>query len=294
MNIFYVTSFITEKVSQRVIEEEELEEYLFISSPRYDTKSEKSVSSEKIYKIKKPIKSNLVENWSSIIRGNRKLSRLCKDKFDLYVPNTKITNVNIIMSHKKCGEFSFIEEGFTSYCNFDSIKKPTVKAERKIKNYIAYLGVEVEKEMFEEGYKKAYGISNYSFPKWERKKVIEPKFSKGNTKFDISKKSCILVLDSMRTISERKQKIYLSCLSRVVSIMENKYEKVYYKLHPDNYDGIEEVVFGSTIENSECIAEEIDKHVPIEEFAIRSGLDVIVNLSSTGLYCILYSIGALI
>jgi hypothetical protein len=93
----------------------------------------------------------------------------------------------------------------------------------------------------------------------------------------------------MRTLGSDKKEIYISTLSRVVSILEKRYKKIYFKLHPDNYLNENDGVFKSIVEMGSACTREIDQERSIERLAVGSNSDVIVNLSSAGLYCLLFS-----
>jgi hypothetical protein len=289
MNFFYVTSFITEKISEKIIEEERIENFVIISNERYNPYGEKFIYENEIYEIKKPLKSNLVGNWKNIIEGKNKISKLSEGGFSIYVPNTNIETVQILLSHDECEEFSFIEEGFTSYCELGGVKKSDEGAIRKLKNYVSYMGNIVEGKVFREGYSRAYCLSEYAFPGWERKKIINTKISPDGDKKVPDRESCILVIDSMRTLGLTKKEVYISTLSRVTSILEDRYKNIYFKLHPDNYINENDGVFKSIIEMSSACTKEIDQERSIERLAVGSKSDVIVNLSSAGLYCLLFS-----
>jgi hypothetical protein len=289
MNFFYVTSFITEKISEKIIEEEGIKDFVVISNERYEPYREKFVYEDEIYEIKKPLKSNLIKNWKNIIEGKNKISELSENGFSLYIPNSNIETVQILLSQEECEEFSFIEEGFTSYCKPESIKKSKDGVIRRLKNKFSYMGNIAEGKVFREGYSRAYCLSEYAFPGWERKKVISTKISPFEDEKYMGKESCILVIDSMRALESIKKEIYMSTLSRVVSILEGRYEKVYFKLHPDNYLNENDRVFRSIVEMCSACTREIDQKRSIERLAVGSNSDVIVNLSSAGLYCLLFS-----
>lgn len=291
MNIFYVTSYITERVSKRVIKKENLNNILIISDDRYAPSDlgVEHIKAENIYDLKKPLKNNVIRNWKSILKGNKKISEISNGSFDLYVPNSNIENVKIMTSYSGCESFSYIEEGFTSYCKFGEIETPKEGVLRKMKNYLAYFGLTNENKIFKKGYKKAYGISKYSFPNWERKVSMKPDFRKRDNKFGLKNNYCILVLDSMRNLSPIKENIYDNSLSKAVSVIEDRYKGIYYKMHPDSYGKKEEKKFKNVIKSANCESEEIGQSKPTEKIAIGSELDVVVNLTSTGLYCLLYS-----
>jgi hypothetical protein len=289
MNFFYVTSFITEKISEKIIEEEGIKDFVVISNERYKPYRENFIYESEIYEIKKPLKSNLIRNWKNIIDGKNKISKLSKKEFSLYIPNSNIETIQILLSQRNCKEFSFIEEGLTSYCKPESIKKSKDGAIRKLKNKVSYMGNIVEGKVFREGYSRAYCLSEYAFPGWERKKIINTKISPSKDRKCLDEESCILVIDSMRTLGSIRKEVYISTLSRVVGILEGRYEKIYFKLHPDNYLNENDGVFRSIVEMCSACTREIDQERSIERLAVGSSADVIVNLSSAGLYCLLFS-----
>jgi hypothetical protein len=288
MNLFYITSFITEKVSKKVIKAEELEKFKLVSNIRYKPYSKKYLYEDEIYEIKKPPRKNLLSNWKNIISGNKRVSEISGEGFHLYIPHANADFVRVALSHQKCKGFSFIEEGFTSYCRFESINEEG-EFLRRVKNYVYYMGQMSENKIFKEGYSKAYCMSEYAFPKWENKKIVRPKIKESKEVSIGGEKSCILVVDSMKTISSVKKEIYISTLSRVVTILEKKYDIINYKLHPDNYIKKNDIIFKSIIEMCNACTREIDQERSIERLAVGSKSDVIVNLSSAGLYCLLFS-----
>lgn len=270
-----------------MINEEEIDNYKIITDKRYTNKNN-YVGAKNIYDIKKPLKKNIISNWKSIRKGNKKIDQISEEEFSLYVPNTNIEEVRIMLSHRSCKSFSYLEEGFTSYCEFGSIHNKTGKL-RKVKNWISYMGKIEEGRIFKKGYKKAYGISDYSFPNWERKEKLNVELEAEKARRVLEGDSCILALDSMRTLNESKEKAYVSSLLRTINLLKNNYKKIYFKIHPDSYEFDNDKFFRLLIENSLCEVEELDQDCSVERLSLKYNSDVIVNLSSVGLYCLLYS-----
>jgi hypothetical protein len=190
-----------------------------------------------------------------------------------------------------CSGFSIIEEGLTSYCTRKEINKKVPPRGEKIRRKIKYLGRMGKSKFYRNGYDKMYGVSDKSFPKFNRVKKIKVEFGNKKIEKSIKRNGCIMVLDSLEYYSKEVSCAYVKAINEVVKYADSEYEKIYFKMHPDNYGGWQENIFRNIISRGASSAREIGRSSFLEDIAIGAGVDVLVNVSATGLYCALFSEG---
>jgi len=291
-HLFYVHSAITEKVAQAIIREEDIQELAFVSPSRYDPKSDRKLDSktEDIYEIK-GTRFNVFKNWWPIWRGDRRIDKLLGDQYHLYVPQTAMHRIQLLMSHPSCEGFSIMEEGLSSYYSKSQRVKAYPPPKRSLRRYIAYLGRLGTGEFIQEGYRKVYAIREEAFPEIDSKHIVDLQFDDENYSSAIKNTDCIVVCESLTFYDQETSCVYVSSLTRALQIINARYDVVHYKLHPDNYNTWQESFLKNLIDTFCEEAREIDRASYIEEVAVQTGADIIVNISATGLYCGMFADG---
>jgi hypothetical protein len=289
-DVFYIHSALTEEIAIEVSKKKNKIESIYLEDERYNSKIKSSVSIENIYNFEKT-KYNIFRRWKNILEGDKRISRMVEDSFNLHVPQTTIKEIRLLLSHWLCSGFSIMEEGLTSYCTQDEINSLIPPEEEPITRRVAYLGRLGKREFYRPSYDNVYAATNKSFPGYGNKTILDIEFGVDDDSKKIEKSSCILILESLKYESKKYSCSYIYALSRAVQYANNQYEKLHYKLHPDNYERWTERLFKNIIGRGMSPVEEIGRSTSIEDIAIGSGADVIVNLSATGLYCGLFSDG---
>ena len=289
-SVFYVNSNIVEKICKSIIDAKGIQEYEIIVEERHK-KREKSNVIEKIYKLKRNKKRDAIENWIRIKRGDKKVSEIAGGEFHLYVPYTHFEEVRMLLSHRLCSGFSIVEEGLMSYLTPEELEKMIPPEEESIGQRIKCLGRLGEHSFYRKGYKKLYATNKRAFPERENKEVIDVNFGVEKRQEDVRKEDCILVLDSLTHYEKDKSCAYAFSLSAALDVLGERYERIHYKLHPDSYGNWQAEMMKAALDRTECPVREIDRAASIEDVAIGSPADVIVDLSSVGLYCGMFSEG---
>jgi hypothetical protein len=197
----------------------------------------------------------------------------------------------MLLSHRLCSGFSIVEEGLMSYLTSDQLEKMISPEEESIGQKIKCLGRLGEYSFYREGYEKIYATNEEAFPGRKNKEVLDVNFGRGEGHAQIGEDECILVLDSLTHYEKEKSCTYVLSLSAALEILEERYEKLHYKLHPDSYGNWQEETMETALGRLECPVREIDRSASIEDVAIGSPTDVVVDLSSVGLYCGMFSDG---
>ncbi|WP_263831213.1 polysialyltransferase family glycosyltransferase [Salinibacter sp.] len=290
-NIFYVNSNIVKKVCKKIINKEDKKEYKIIFENRHRRINEKINSIEEIYNLKRKNKRDVLKNWLQIKSGDQIVSEIAGGEFHLYVPYTHFEEVRMLLSHRLCSGFSIVEEGLMSYLTPEQMEKMVPPEEESIGQKIKCLGRLGEYSFYRDGYEKMYATNERAFPGRMNKEVLDVDFGGGEGREEIGKGECILVLDSLTHYEKEKSCTYVLSMSAALDVLEENYEKIHYKLHPDSYGNWQEGVMKAALGRLECPVREIDRSASIEDVAIGSPADVVVDLSSVGLYCGMFSDG---
>jgi len=272
------------------MEEEGIEEYNVIKESRHsDTKENKTI--EEIYRLKRGKKRNVLKNWAQIKRGDERVSEIAGGEFHLYVPYTHFEEVRMLLSHPLCSGFSIVEEGLMSYLTPGQMEKMIPPEEESVGQKIKCLGRLGEHSFYREGYEKIYATNERAFPERKNKEVLDVHFGEEGGRAEIGTDECILVLDSLTHYEKEKACTYVLSLSAALNVLEERYEKIHYKLHPDSYGNWQADIMTAALGRLRCPVREIPRSASIEDVAIGSPADVVVDLSSVGLYCGMFSDG---
>lgn len=289
-HVFFVHSAITEKIALSIIKKKEIRDYLFLDKRRFESSVEERKNVEKLYNLEDNLKKAL-SNWINIYKGDKEIESIVGGKFKIYTPHTSFTRARILMSHPMCEGFSVFEEGLVSYCHEEYMDIHIPKREESVREKIKYRGRLGNQRRCREGYDEIFSVHEKAFPEKREKNILDVKFGEVDCRVDMENRSCILILESLSHYHKSMCSVYSSSIMDVLRTINEKYDKVYYKLHPDSYGNWQEQLLKNIIRRYGPESEEIERSACIEDIAIKAGNDVILNISSTGLYCGLYSEG---
>lgn len=232
------------------------------------------------------------------------ISKICREKFIIYFPETEYGFFGLIISNKNCEGFNIIEEGLAAYWEKSIFDKehPVNKINKgqKILAFFNYLGrISTHICFFDDRYQKIYCISNFAFRGYERRVVLSLSYGiASNSVVDAFSRANILVFDAVVEYSVVKLEIFLSALDVFLNTLSsNGVSSMYFKFHPQQYVNTEcskhiRNIFDSF--NTLIDFKEIPSDLCLEEIAIQAKPNFYINVSSVGLYacffgCTVYS-----
>lgn len=214
------------------------------------------------------------------------------DSFHAYIPHSYYQPIHLVISHKLCKGFSYIEEGVTSYFGFREIDKaypPNVfrKRSRAFTRLLYRHRFPAIYTFFHEGYSAAYGFSDDSFPRWKRRVTLGPP---DYLKFDgplLKNTPPVLVFDAL------VERGMISASALALGLMDYLHwlsrqgvPKLRYKLHPgqrmeDSIRVINEVL-SAGYHGLEII--ELPRELSLESLFSKEDCEVHVFNSAAGIY----------
>jgi len=287
-HVFYVHSAITEKIARAIILHKNISKYILISNQRYNSHEDRVLNIDSIYQLGR-VRFNVVRNWLPILRGDRIIRDIISDTYHLYVPQTSIISVRLLLSHKLCSGFSIMEEGLLSYCSEEDVDKKIPPKNEPMIRQIAHFNRLGPRKFYRSGYRKAYAHHSSAFPNLTNKELVSIDFNESYYNNKIKPTDCILVCESLKSMNRDNLCMHISKLNLVLKDLSDKYTTVHYKLHPDSYNNWQEDALKKIISYNCRDSKEIERGAYLDDIAVTAGVDVIVDLSTTGLYCGLHS-----
>jgi len=262
-----------------------------IKEKRHSKDSEEENISERIYNLRRGKKRNILKNWWNIRGGDQIVSEIAGGEFHLYAPYTHFEEVRMLLSHRLCSGFSIVEEGLMSYLTPDQMEKMVTPTTPSLGQKIKCLGRLGTYSFYRDGYETLYATNDKAFPERGNKEILDVELGgeKGNQ--GIGREDCVLVLESLTHYGKETSCRYVLSMSAAVGILEDRYEKIHYKMHPESYGNWQEDTMRAVLRRSACPTREIDRSASIDDIAIGSPADVVVDLSSVGLYSGMFSDG---
>lgn len=215
-----------------------------------------------------------------------------KRKFHAYIPQSTIPFVELLITHKLCSGYSYIEEGYGSYRSAEDIEKlypREISFLTKIK-MLAWQNRINSHQFFDfDKCDKVFCTSELAFPEAKRKIILENVFK--TTKNDFScRKFLYCIFDAISIFYEKLRLAHIqSFIIGVHKIFDkNQFEGIKVKFHPAQINSPEYLLFQNAIllefgskTNVEFLSPEFD----FEEFMINSKkLKILLLCSSIGLY----------
>lgn len=225
------------------------------------------------------------------------ISKNIASYFMIYMPQTSYGFFSLIINNELCKGFNIIEEGIASYYDrtrFCYEKKVGIR--RLIFGILVFMNYsyrgEIDKYFYDDRYRYVYGITDYAFRDYERRKIVKRAYCSLNDYCIIKiNRPHILVFDAAieyGIISYESTEFALRHL--FVYLNENNVEKIYVKFHPYQY--IEKKYMNKIVNLLKEISNHLsvvyfDASVCLEEIALNSDPTFYINKSSVGLYGLL-------
>jgi hypothetical protein len=184
-----------------------------------------------------------------------------------------------------------MEEGLYSYCTQKKLEGILPLGNANTRLNIKSLGRLGEKKFCREGYSKLYAFNRKAFPGLGRVEVVPFQVADTRYEYNIGDEECVWICESLSYMHTENVSISVASIVEVLSRLEERYNKVYFKIHPDSYGGWQRQLLINLVDRYGPTSREIGRAECIEDIAVGTGADVVLNVSSTGLYCGLFSSG---
>lgn len=300
-HIFYIHSYITYLVSVKIIETENLlkKDCIFLINRKVIIQDDvvsyaidHFCSSEAV-----PITSNIIGGWQSLKNIDAFIDAITsKEKFYLYLPNTRGRFIGILTTHKKCLGYHFIEEGLASYFRQEqanmNIAVRSFSLKERVNKYLCYGNRLSNLHFYNSNYKNVYGLSVHSFPGFRNRVILKDYVANNKEKEGIYDNAHIIVFDALVEFKIVTYESFIESLRKLIAyFIENSIRVVHYKLHP------EQLKVNGCGKSIKEILESVDvvKFLQIPEDTIlelvilnNSSLTFYIVVSSVGLYAAFY------
>ena len=118
------------------------------------------------------------KTWRKISRFDHFISRLCGHRgFVIYLPHSQRVLYQLLLSHRQCRGFAFIEEGTDAYICPSELDDHRVRMRPKLQimSVLNYLGrANHYGRHFRAGYDHCYATTRWAFRHYRRRVVVEP------------------------------------------------------------------------------------------------------------------------
>ncbi|QNF33813.1 hypothetical protein HUW51_14190 [Adhaeribacter swui] len=294
-HVFFVHSTITSIIAEAIIEHENiLIKDVIIILDREAVIDNKFLSFKWQFTSPPdqfPAHFNITKSFKKLWLFDRYIKEITyNDSFYLYVPQTGIKSIQLLISNSKCLGYSIMEEGLGSYKHKNIIDSKNYKIGFYVR--IAYLFRIKNKNPMMDGYKKLYAISSKAFPGYNNLIVLNPNFQYNSIKLKYKyDNSIIWIFDAISIYNITKIQFHIGGILKLLKYFEEKrYNKIYFKLHPAQLGRNEDEYFRKMLSvDNKILFEEIPYSVPIESIAkSNNNIKFFVNISSIGFYANLF------
>lgn len=239
LHLFYVHSYITYLVALKVLEVAKIDkkDAVFLVNRGIVVNDE----ALKYYRVDKyctyegtAISRYFWKGWKLLGEINAFINNILKGRsFYFYTPHSSDNFMRILIAHKKCLGFSYLEEGSAAYYKMYHHNFPEITSIQKVNRFLNYGNSMPRLRFYEPHYLKAYGISQYSFPGFNRRVELKNVFRCDETtrKFD---NAYIIVFDGLVEFKIVTLAKYFLATQKIIDHLEaNNIKEVYFKLHPE-------------------------------------------------------------
>lgn len=293
LHVFWIHSHITWIISKLIIESKNLnqDDILILTYRRYKNndplfKKLKSFELNEVY-FNSGFKK-VLNTQKRIKTFNSTTKSILKNRFfQLYIPQTRIDAISILIENKLCIAFYYIEEGLSSYVS-NNFENQSNLCNNVI---LSVFGLSKLKNSFKQNYFlpnhskliNCYTLSPDCFPTVKNKIVLSYSSSPINQTIE-----AILIFDALVSFNLLNLDDFIHLLrDRVIPIIrKNGYTNVHYKFHPEQFNNQKEIEKVRTIlknENQNYI--ELEPQFILEDAVFsQQNLDVFCFVSSIGIY----------
>lgn len=159
------------------------------------------------------------------------------EKFEFYVPQTWHDASHLVISHKSCSAFSFIEEGWTSYYKAGAVERAYPTRGRTLRAQmlrLAFFGNRLPSKLsfFRSGYNCAYGFTDMSFPSWKNRVTLGLPPTLHRLPRPRPQAAPLLVFDALVELKKSTIEAVLQSVARLLELLAEEGETcLRYKFH---------------------------------------------------------------
>jgi hypothetical protein len=295
-HVFYIHSPVTYLVSKAIIDYAKLDnkQILFLKSRgiEVDDKFKSELWPYTFNPQSFPTHLNIFKSFFKLKMFDEHVERVTDgQKFVLYLPQTSWRHAQLLISHKNCHHYNVIEEGLGSYRSKTYMEENWPNNALNIFDKLSYFNRIKDTKFIREDYSNLYGLSEESFPQYERKLVLK-NFSIKNKNYTYYENSVILVFDAVSVYNLTDLNFHLSAVDHLLSKKGlGHFDKYFFKLHPAQLSTVEEKKFKDLLSsNKNYHFEELPINISLEEVALcAKNVNFYVNISSVGLYASIFN-----
>lgn len=245
-----------------------------------------------------PFKLNFLLSWKRLKNFDDWVSQITKNyRFVVYLPHSQFRVLKLLITHKSCFEYNYLEEGLGSYEPIEMANPRGMKARVNILDQILYKNRIRDRLIYNSSYGAVFGLFEECFPGFRNKYILAKDFLqdpvfvenlKMKQEINDFENSHIIVLDAISAHGIVSKDQHLAAVLRLKEILLNRgIKKFFIKFHPAQLGTEEyEIFLGSLnygLKDAEII--EIDQSVYLEILALKcASATFYVNISSVGLY----------
>lgn len=299
-HIFYIHSQICFIISKHIIELNKIniKDVIFISNRGFSfqkNNSFKTIAAEQITNGPVVLQWNILKSAIECIRFDKKINNITKNKsYYTYIPQTTIGFVELLITHKNCAGFYYVEEGHSSYeslSNINSMHYNTKTIPIIIKR-LGWLNRIKNNNFFEiEKCKALYCTSKIAFPGARKKIVLDEIFKKQKNIFETNtEKKFYCAFDAISVYNNDLQSAHIIAFLIAIKkyIKNNNITKIIIKYHPEQLINNEYTLFEKIINKELNGIIEIDSFPPNCSLELQlmeeNNADILILSSSIGMY----------
>ena len=219
----------------------------------------------------------LRKNLYTLQKSDGEIDDLLKgEKFEFYVPQTWHDSSHLLISHRLCAGFSYLEEGWTSYYKFGGIERAYPTKQRTLWAHTLRLlffrgRLPSKLSFFHQGYRFAYGLTDMSFPDWKNRVVLGLPESLITLTESSPETPPVLVFDALVELGKASIESVVYAITKLLDrLVEANTECLRYKFHG-----------AQTYEASKSELEELfvlyKNHIQIEQLPAETVLETMVS-----------------
>lgn len=299
LNVFVIHSSITYLISLAIIKNRgiNISDVLFLRMRNFAIELKADNHNLPEFKRKKLL--NIIANKILFKRYDSFLNTITKGrKYHLYIPHHISDAFYILTSSRNCISYNYIEEGLSSYLRLDIANNrfSTVFKNKLHAIFIPFITrltfknrIIVNRNTFDCNHKKygyAYGLFEYSFPDFFKRKILSPVFPKEETN-DLEH---VLIIGKEIEAQFIQEEVYIKMLESFFLIFEQVYggKIIHYKWHPGQSIHIKNVVLNIFKKCKTLSIQELNQNVSLETLSFTTNAIFYQIFSAAGFYAALF------